>query len=85
MTFIDVERLFMKLMKGANEEDWNFLANFERDDYTTIYDHKMRSVYNAKSLHWTWRYILTRFNIKHILCGRSLPCADRSRWIMLEI
>ena len=34
VTFTDVERLFMKLMKGASEEDWIFLANFERDDYT---------------------------------------------------
>ena len=50
MTFSDVESFFMKLMKGANEEDWNFLANFERDDYTRIYDHKIRSVYNAESL-----------------------------------
>ena len=50
MTFSDVECFFMKLMKGANEEDWNFLANFERDDYTRIYDHKIRSVYNAESL-----------------------------------
>ena len=23
-------------------EDWNFLANFERDDNTRIYDHKIR-------------------------------------------
>ena len=50
MTFTDVERLFMKLMRGANEEDWNFLANFERDDYRRIYDHKISSVYNAESL-----------------------------------
>ena len=64
MTFSDVECFFMKLMKGANEEDWNLLANFERDDYTRIYDHKTRSVYNAESLPWTWRYILTRFNRK---------------------
>ena len=75
----------MKLMKGANEEDWNFLANFERDDYTRIYDHKIRSVYNAESLLWTWRYILTRFNRKHILCGRSLPCADRARKCLDEL
>ena len=27
----------------------------------------------------TWRYIWTRFNRKHILCGRSHPCADRAR------
>ena len=56
-----------------------FLANFERDDYTRIYDHKIRNVYNAESLPWTWHYILTRFNRKHILCSRSLPCADRAR------
>ena len=56
-----------------------FWANFERDDYTRIYDHKIRSVYNAESLPWTWRYIFSRFNRKHILCGRSLPCADRAR------
>ena len=31
-------------------EDWIFLAKFERDDYTIIYDHKIRSVYNAESL-----------------------------------
>ena len=37
VTFTDVERLFMKLMKGANEEDWNCLANFERDEYTRIH------------------------------------------------
>ena len=43
---------------------------FERDDYTRIYDHKISSVHNAQSLTWTWRYILTRFNRKHILCGR---------------
>ena len=79
VTFSDVECFFMKLMKRANVEDWNFLANFERDDYTRIYDHKIRSVYNAESLPWTWRYILTRFNRKHILCGRSLPCAGRAR------
>ena len=72
-------------MKGANEEDWNLLANFERDDYTRSYDHKMRSVYNAESLPWTWRYILTRFNIKHVLCGRSLPCADRARKCLHEL
>ena len=53
MTFNDVECFFMKLMKGANVEDWHFLANFERDDYTRIYDHKIRSVYNAESLPWT--------------------------------
>ena len=47
VTFTDVQRLFMKLMKGANEEDWNLLVKFERDDYTRIYDHKMRSVYKA--------------------------------------
>ena len=29
VTFSDVECFFMKRMKGANEEDWNFLANFE--------------------------------------------------------
>ena len=85
VTFTDVECLFMNLMKGANEEDWNFLANFERDDYTRIYDHKVRSVYNAESLPWTWRYILTRFNSKHILCGRSLPCADRARKCLDEL
>ena len=84
MTFSDVECFFMKLMKGANEEDWNFLANFERDDYTRIYD-QIRSVYNAESLPWTWRYILTRFNRKHILCGRSLPCADRARKCLDEL
>ena len=63
------------------------LAKFERDDYTTIYDHKIRSVCNAESLPWTWRYIMTRFNRKHILCGRSLPCRQSkkmSRLIMLE-
>ena len=79
VTFSDVECFFMKLMKGVNEEDWIFLANFERDDHTRIYDHKIRRVYNAESLPWTWRYILTRFNRKHILCSRSLPCADRAR------
>ena len=62
-----------------------FLANFERDDYTRIDDHKIRSVYNAESLPWTWRYILTRFNRKHILCGRSLPCADRARKCLDEL
>ena len=72
-------------MKRANEEDWNLLANLERDDYTRSYDHKMRSVYNAESLPWTWRYILTRFNIKHVLCGRSLPCADRARKCLDEL
>ena len=85
MTFSDVECFFMKLMKGANVEDRNFLANFERDDYRRIYDHKKRSVYNAESLPWTWRYILTRFNRKHILCGRSLPCADRARKCLDEL
>ena len=85
MDFSDVECIFKKLMKGANEDDWNFLANFERDDYTRIYDHKIRSVYNAASLPWTWRYILTRFNRKHILCGRSLPCADRARKCLDEL
>ena len=35
VTFTDVERLFMILMKTANEEDWIFLVNFERDDYST--------------------------------------------------
>ena len=86
MTFTDVERLFMKLMKGANEEDLIFLANFERDDDTRIiYDHKIRSAYNAESLPWRWRYILTRFNRKHILCGRSLPCADRARTCLDEL
>ena len=85
MTFSDVECFFMKLMKGANEEDWNFFANFERDDYTKIDDHRIRSVYNAESLPWTWRYILTRFNRKHILCGRSLPCADRARKCLDEL
>ena len=85
VTFTDVERLFMKLMTGANEEDWNVLANFERDGYTRSYDHKMRSVYNAESLPWTWRYILTRFNRKHVLCGRSLPCVDRARKCLDEI
>ena len=85
MTFIDVERLFMKLMKGATEEDWIFSADFERDDNTRIYDHKIRSVYNAESLPWTWRYILTRFNRKHILCGRSLPCADRAKKCLDEL
>ena len=85
MTFNDVECFFMKLMKGANEEDWIFLANFERDDYTRIYDHKIRSVYNAESFPWTWRYFLTRFNRKHILCSRSLPCADRARTCLDEL
>ena len=85
MTFSDVECFFMKLMKRANVEDWNFLVNFERDDYTRIYDHKIRSVYNAESLPWTWRYILTRFNRKHILCGRSLPCANRARKCLDEL
>ena len=66
-------------------EDWIFLANFERDDYTRIYDHKIRSVYNAESLLWTWRYILTRFNRKHILWGRSLPCAGRARKCLDEL
>ena len=42
MTFTHTERLFMKLMKGANEEDWKFLANVERDDHTRVYDHKIR-------------------------------------------
>ena len=85
MTFSDVKCFFMKLMKGANVEDWNFLANFERDDYTRIYDHNIRSVYNAESLPWTWRYILTRFNRKHILCSRSLPCAHRARKCLDEL
>ena len=39
----------------------DFLATFERDDYTRIYDHKMRSAHNAESLPWTWREILTSF------------------------
>ena len=56
VTFTDVERLFMILMKGENEEDWKMLANFERDDHTIIYDHKIRSAHNAESLPWTWRY-----------------------------
>ena len=85
MTFTDVERLFMKLMKGLNEEDWNCSANCELDDYTRIDDQKIRSVYNAESLPWAWRYILTRFNRKHILCGRSLPCADRARTCLDEL
>ena len=42
VTFTHAERLFMKLMKGANEEDWKFLANFERDDHTRVYDNKIR-------------------------------------------
>ena len=79
VTFTDVERLFMKLMRGANEEDWIFLANLNVMTTTRIYDHKISSVYNAESLPWMWRYILTRFNRKHILCGRPLPCADRAR------
>ena len=58
---------------------------FEPDDYTRIYDHKISSVYNAESLPWMWRYILTRFNRKHILCGRSLPCADRARKCLDEL
>ena len=53
VTFTDVERLFMKLMKGANEEDWNCLVNFERDGYARSHVHKIRSVYNAESLPWT--------------------------------
>ena len=53
-----------------------FLANLERDGHTRKYDHMIRSVCNAESLPWTWCYILTRFNRKHILCGRSLPCAE---------
>ena len=85
LTFTDVERLFMNLMKGANEEDWNFLVNFERDDYTRIYDHGTKSVYKAVSLPWTWRFILTRFNRKHILCDRSLPRADRARRCLDEL
>ena len=85
MTFTHAERLFMKLMKGANEEDWNLLANFERDDHTRVHDHKIRSVYNAVSLPSTWRYILTRFNRKHVLCGRSLACADRARKCLYEL
>ena len=85
VTYSDVECFFVKLMKGANEEDWIFFANFERDDHTRIYDHKIRSVYNAESLPWTWRYILTRFNRKHILCSRSLPCADRARKCLDEL
>ena len=28
MTFTKEERLFMNLMKGANEEDWNFFGQF---------------------------------------------------------
>ena len=85
VTFTDEECFFMKLMKPANEEDWIFLANFERDDYTRIYDHEIRSVYNAVSSPWTWRHILTRFNRKHILCGRSLPRADRARTCLDEL
>ena len=75
----------MKLMKGANEEDWNLLANVERDDYTRIFDHGTKSVYEAVSLPWTWRFILTRFNRKHILCDRSLPRADRARRCLDEL
>ena len=83
VTFTDVERLSMK---GANEEDGIFcLSNFERDDCTRIYDQKIRSVYNAESLPGTWRYILTRFNRNLILCGRSLPCADRARKCLDEL
>ena len=85
LTFTDEERLLMKLMKGANEEDWNFLVNFERDDYTRIYDHGTKSVYEAVSLPWTWRFILTRFNRKHILCDRSLPRAGRARRCLDEL
>ena len=36
-------------------------------------------------LPWTWRYILTRFNRKHILCGRSLPCPDRAKKCLDEL
>ena len=72
-------------MEGATEEDWNCLADVERDDNTRIYDHKMRSVYNAESLPLTWRYILRRFIRKDILCGRSLPCADRARKCLSEV
>ena len=84
VTFSDVECLFVKLMKGTNEEDWNLLANFEHDHYTRIYDHKIRSVYNAESLCWTWRYIFTR-NRKYILCSRFLACADRARKCLDEL
>ena len=59
-------------------EDWNFLANFERDDYTRIYDHKIRSVYNAESLPWTWRYILTRWPFS--CAGRARKCLDELCW-----
>ena len=65
----------MKLIKGANEEDWNCLAKFERDDYTRNCNYKM-SVHAAVSLPWAWRYILARFNRQHILRDRSLPRAD---------
>ena len=41
--------------------------------------------YNAESLPWTWRDILTRFNRKHILCGGSLPGADRARKCLDEL
>ena len=61
------------------------MANFERDDYTRIYDHGTKSVYEAVSLPWTWRFILTRFNRKHILCDRSLPRADRARKCLDEL
>ena len=73
VTFTDVERLFMKLVKGANEEDCKFLTNFERDDFTRIYDHKIRSVYNVEFLSWTWRDILTRSD-------RARKCLDELCW-----
>ena len=75
-TFTEEECLFMKLMKGAN---------FERDDYTRIHDHQVRSVCKAVSLPWTWRYILSRFNTKHVLCDRSLPRTDRARRCLDEL
>ena len=41
--------------------------------------HGTKHVYEAVSLPWTWRFILTRFNRKRILCDRSLPRADSTK------
>ena len=64
----------MKLMKVANEEDWNLLANVERDDYTGIYDHGMKSGDEAVSLpcHHLWDWAIpTRLDASSYLTSRN--------------
>ena len=61
----------MKLMNGANEEDWKILADFERADYTRIYDHEMRSVCEAVRRLGHGVTFWARLNRKHIQCDRS--------------